>query len=412
MSRDFVGRGKVAILRTSPDTVLADYARLMELAGFQEALPRDKETILKVNLSWQTWYPACSTVPWQLEGVIRALRAAGYDELIAAHNNTVVVNAYVGERNNKHKYVTDMCDLRNVHLYEPEYPWVRYEPKRPFLVLDRIYPEGVYIPEILIGRNIVQLPTVKTHVFTTVTGAMKNAFGGLLGTRRHWTHGVIHETLVDLLTIQQDIHPGLFAVMDGTFAGDGPGPRAMRWHEKDVILASADQVAIDALSARLQGFDPLSIPFIRLAHERGLGVGDPEEIEVVGEDRDWVMAQDWSFVQEDTFASFGQKMIYHGPLKPLEALLLRTPLVPWSYFASNLYHNVYWYPFVGRKRVERALETKWGRMFAEYGSQAGLGGAVMPGIEPRTVLTAAAGLGVLAAAIGTGVWLLHRRNRP
>jgi uncharacterized protein (DUF362 family) len=383
----------------------------MALAGFREALPRDKETILKVNLSWQTWYPACSTAPWQLEGVIRALRAAGYEELIAAHNDTVVVNAYVGERNNKHKYVTDVYDLRNVHLYEPEYRWVRYEPKQPFLVLDKIYPEGVYIPEILIGRNIIQLPTVKTHVFTTITGAMKNAFGGLLGTRRHWTHGVIHETLVDLLTIQQEIHPGLFAVMDGTFAGDGPGPRAMRWHEKDVILASADQVAIDALSARLQGFDPLSIPFIHLSHERGLGVGDPEEIEIVGEDRDWVMAQDWSFVQEDTFASTGQKMIYHGPLKPFEALLLRSPLVPWSYFGSNFYHNVYWYPFVGRKRVERALETKWGRMFAEYGSQAGLGGAVMPGMEPRTVLTAAAGLGVLATAIGMGAWLLHRRNR-
>ena len=153
---------------------------------------------------------------------------------------------------------------------------MRYEPKQPFLVLDQIYPEGVYIPEVLVGRNIVHLPTVKTHVFTTITGAMKNAFGGLLGTRRHWTHSRIHETLVDLLTIQQDIHPGIFAVMDGTFAGDGPGPRAMRWHEKDVILASADQVAIDAMSAHLQGFDPLSIPFIRIAHEMGLGVGDPQ----------------------------------------------------------------------------------------------------------------------------------------
>ena len=49
---------------------------------------------------------------------------------------------------------------------------------------------------------------------------------------------MIHETLVDLLAIQQEIHPGIFAVMDGTFAGDGPGPRAMRWHVKNRILAS------------------------------------------------------------------------------------------------------------------------------------------------------------------------------
>lgn len=405
--KDFPGRGKVAVLKTTPDTVLEDYRQLMHLAGYQEALPKEVETILKINVSWQTWYPACSTVPWQLEGVIRTLQDDGYKGLIAAQNNTVVVDAYVAERNNKHKYVVEKCGLRNVHLYEPQYDWVRYEPKQPFLVLDQVYPEGVHIPEILIGRNIIQMPTIKTHVFTQLTGAMKNAFGGLLGTKRHWTHGVIHETLVDLLMIQQDIHPGLFAVMDGTFAGDGPGPRAMRWHEKDIILASADQVAIDAISAKLQGFDPLSIPFIRIAHEMGLGVGDPEQIEIVGEERDWVMSQNWHFVQEDTFASRGQKMIYHGPLKPFEHLLLRTPLVPWSYLASNFYHNVYWYPFVGRKRVESALETKWGQLFKNYGD----GEVVMPGIEPRTAAIALGGAALLAGGLLWGLWRLMRGGR-
>ena len=393
--KDYPGKGVVAVVKTTPETVLDDYRRVMELAGFEAALPKDKETILKINISWQTWYPACSTVPWQLEGVIKTLQEAGYQNLSGAHNDTVVVDAYVGERNNKQKYVVDKYGVRNVHLYEPQYRWVRYEPKQPFLVLDKVYPEGLYIPELLVGRNIIQLPTVKTHVFTTITGAMKNAFGGLLHRKRHWTHGVIHETLVDLLQIQQDIHPGLFAVMDGTFAGDGPGPRAMRWHEKDILLASADQVAIDAISAKLQGFDPMSIKFIRLAHEKGLGVGDPSQIKVVGHDISQEPA--WGFVQEDTFASKGQKMIYHGWLHPLEGLMLRTPLVPWSYFASNFYHNVYWYPFVGRKRVQAALDTKWGRVFQDYGADAGLQGAVMPGMEPKTVAAAAAGM---AAALG------------
>jgi uncharacterized protein (DUF362 family) len=406
--KDYPGKGVVAVVKTTPATVLDDYARVMELAGFEAALPNDKETILKINISWQTWYPACSTAPWQLEGVIKTLQEAGYQDLIGAHNDTVVVDAYVGERNNKHKYVVDRYGVRNAHLYEPQFRWVRYEPKEPFLVLDKIYPEGLIIPEILVGRNIVQLPTVKTHVFTTITGAMKNAFGGLLHRKRHWTHGAIHETLVDLLQIQQDIHPGLFAVMDGTFAGDGPGPRAMRWHEKNVLLASADQVAIDAISAKLQGFDPMSIKFIRLAHEKGLGVGDAEQIQVVGHDISAEPA--WGFVQEDTFASKGQKMIYHGWLNPIESLLLRTPLVPWSYFASNFYHNVYWYPFVGRKRVEAALKTEWGRLFQAYGAEAGLQGAVMPGMEPKTVAMAAGGLSAGLALLG-GMALALRGRR-
>ncbi|HUV89272.1 MAG TPA: hypothetical protein VMY80_06440, partial [Anaerolineae bacterium] len=103
--------------------------------------------------------------------------------------------------------------------------------------------------------------------------------------------------------------------------------------------------------------------------------------------------------------------IYHGWLHPFEPLLLRTPLVPWSYFASNFYHNVYWYPFVGRQRVQAALETRWGRLFTEYGADAGLRGAVLPGMEPKTVAIAAAGLGLAAAALGMGAWWLLRQRK-
>jgi uncharacterized protein (DUF362 family) len=400
MSPAYPGKGKVAVLKTKPETVLEDYARLLALAGLEEALPKSVETVLKMNVSWQTWYPSCSTTPWQLEGVIESLHAAGYEKLLGAHNDTVVVDVRDGERNNKLRFVTDKHRVPCVYLFENQFEWVTYRPKQPFLVLDRVFPEGVRIPKVLIGKNILHLPTVKTHVFTTITGAMKNAFGGLLHRNRHWTHSVIHETLVDLLQIQQDIHPGLFAVMDGTFAGDGPGPRAMRWHEKDIILASADQVAIDAVSARLQGFDPMQLKFLRLAHEKGFGVADPREIKIVGHD----LAQEppWKFTQEDTFASRGQKAIYHGPLKPFEKILLQSPLVPWSYFASNLYHNVYWYPFVGRKRVEAALPTKWGKLFKAYGD----GQVVMPGMEPKTVGIALIGfVAVVLAALLVGYWV-------
>jgi len=397
---DFPGKGTVAVLKTSPETVLDDFQRVMTLAGFEAALPRGVRTGLKINISWQTWYPACSSEPWQLEGVIRALQGAGYTDLVGVHNDTVVVDTRVGEFNNKHRFVTDRYQIPCLYLYEHNFEWFEYHPKKPFLVLDKVYPDGVFIPKAIVGMNMVQLPTVKTHVFTTITGAMKNAFGGLLHRDRHWTHAVIHDTLVDLLAIQQEIHPGLFAVMDGTFAGDGPGPRAMRWHEKDILLASADQVAIDAVSARLQGFDPMAIRFIRRAHEAGLGIGDPQQIRIVGYDIDQEPA--WGFVQEDTFASRGQRMIYHGWLKPLEKLLLQSPLVPWSYFASNFYHNVYWYPFVGRRRVREALKTRWGRLFRDYGD----GQVVMPGMEPKTVLQAVVALTLLAIlAVGSLVLL-------
>ncbi|MGD8794456.1 MAG: DUF362 domain-containing protein [Anaerolineae bacterium] len=403
IDKNFPGKGRVALMKTRPETVLEDYRQLMHLARYQDNLDKEKETLLKINISWQQWYPACSTAPWQLEGAIQTMHRDGYRDLIAAHNRTVVVDAYVGERDNKHKLVVDKYGLRNVHLYEPEIEWVYYEPKTPMLVLDEVYPDGIKIPAIFFDKNIVQFPTVKTHVFTTITGAMKNAFGGLLSERRHWTHSVIHETVVDLLAIQQEIHSGLFAVMDGTFVGDGPGPRAMYVQQKDLILASADQVAIDAVSAYLQGFDPMSLKFIRLGHERDLGVGDMKQIEVVGDvDPDEVR---WHARTGETFASKGQKMIYHGPLKPLEHFLLRTPLVPWSFAASRAYYDGLWYPLIGHKRVKEALKTDWGRLFREYGN---VQATTAPLYDPKT---AAAGvLGIAASALALW-WLVSRGNK-
>lgn len=372
-----MNRSKVAVVRTSPATVLEDYHRLMNLAGYQDLVDRQVDTALKVNISWHFFYPGCSTTPWQLEGVIRAMKCDGYDPNLihACHNRTVVIDARLGERENKQLPVVQAHGLRNVHLYEPDVEWIPIEEAvgdliDQFLCLKDVYPEGFSVPKRFVGENIIHLPTVKTHVFTTMTGAMKNAFGGLLNERRHWTHPVIHETLVDLLMIQQKIHRSVFAVMDGTIAGDGPGPRCMIPHVKNVLLASSDQVAIDAVAAKLMGFDPLSdVKFIRLAHERGLGCGDPQEIEIVGDVA--VAAENWHFVgpfKNMTFAARMQHLIYWGWMKRFLEWSLRTWLAPWAYIASVVYHDSFWYPFLGRARVRKALDSPWGRLFHNFES--------------------------------------------
>ena len=365
---------KVAVLKTSPRTVLEDYHRLMNLAGYQGVLRKDVDTALKINISWHFFYPASSTVPWQLEGVIRAMEKDGYDKSLihGCHNRTVVIDSHLGERENKQIDVIEAHGLRNIHLYEGE-EWIHVRDAvgdlaDDFLCLNDVYPMGFSIPKRFIGENIIHLPTVKTHVFTTTTGAMKNAFGGLLNERRHWTHPVIHETLVDLLMIQHKIHAGVFAVMDGTFAGDGPGPRCMVPYVKDVLLASSDQVAIDAVAAKMMGFDPLEdVKYIRLAHERGLGCGDVADIEIVGDEE--VAAQNWNFVgpfKKMTFAARMQHKIYWGPLKKPIEWSLKTVLAPWAYIASVTYHDMLWYPLVAKTKMAGVLESAWGKLFSNW----------------------------------------------
>ena len=285
----------------------------------------------------------------------------------------MVIDAHLVERENKQINVLEAHGLRNIHLYEGE-EWIHIRDAvgdlaDEFLCLNEVYQKGFQIPKRFIGENIIHLPTVKTHVFTTTTGAMKNAFGGLLNEHRHWTHPVIHETLVDLLRIQKEIHPGIFAVMDGTFAGDGPGPRCMIPHVKNVILASSDQVAIDAVAAKLMGFDPLrDCKFIRMADAKGLGVGDVRNIDVVG-DAD-AMDEPWNFqgpFHDMTFASRMQHKIYWGPLKGPVEWSLKTWLAPWSYVSSVAYHDMFWLPAIGKKHVRTALDSEWGRLFANWG---------------------------------------------
>jgi len=360
-------KSKVAVLKTGPETVLKDFAELLDLAGARDTLRQGATTILKDNISWHFPFPAANTTPWQMEGTILALRESGFGDLVCVQNKTVVTNTFKGEDLNNYVPIFRKYEIPVLYNFrEKDIRWVDYRPKAKMHVLDMIYPEGITIPEYFSGKNIVHLPTVKCHIYTTTTGAMKNAFGGLLNTKRHYTHSWIHRTLVDLLAIQKEIHPGIFAVMDGTTAGDGPGPRTMFPVVKDYILASADQVAIDAVAAKMMGFDPLSIEYINVAHQDGLGVGDVRDIEIVGSD---ISGESWGFRVGDNGASMVGDLMWFGPLKSMQKLFFHTPLVNVFIFGSEAYHDYYRWPLKDRKVFEKwKTETHWGRLFQKYES--------------------------------------------
>lgn len=353
----------VSVLKTSPQTVVEDYGRLMDLADYRGCLPAEHDILLKLNLSWTKYFPACSSQPWQLEGVVRKLLQDKWEPsgIIPIENKTVVTNPLKGAENNKWMPVLRKHDLKFVPL--PEVEWVKYQFKTPLLKLNDIFPEGIEIPEMFIGRNIIHLPTVKTHGHSTTTGAIKNSFGGLLKEVRHYAHKYIHEVLVDLVIMQKELHPGIFAVMDGTVCGNGAGPRTMEPCVKNYILASGDSVAIDAIAAKMMGFDPLSIPYIRMATEKGLGMGDPQEIEVVGDD---ISEVDFKFKTKKSLVIAGDQIIRKGWLRPLERLLLHSPLMFWAPMASNIYHDCYWYPVKGKRAIREFEKTEWGRLWKEY----------------------------------------------
>lgn len=348
---------------TTPETVLDDYRRVMELASWKRHLGGERELLLKLNLSWTKYFPACSSQPWQVEGVVKTLVEGGYapEKILPVENKTVVTNPLKGARNNLWLPVLGKYGCRFQPLTDVD--WTVYRFKSKLLKLNDIFPEGIEIPSVYPGRDILHLPTVKTHGHSITTGAVKNAFGGLLKEVRHYAHKYIHEVLVDLLLMQRELHPNVFAVMDGTVAGDGAGPRTMVPSVRNVILASADSVAIDAVAAKLMGFDPMRIPYLRMATERGLGEARIDKIEIAG---DPIAQVNFGFKTKRSLVIWGDQMLRIGPLRFLERLLLHSPLVVWAPFASNVYHDCMWYPTVGRRRIRAFAGTPWGKLFDRY----------------------------------------------
>ena len=131
---------------------------------------------------------------------------------------------------------------------------------------------------------IINLPKLKTHILTLMTGAIKNVFGLIPGFRKGNYHkeypkpSDFAEVVVDILSVKMPTLTIMDAIL--SMEGDGPSSGDPRW--TNLLLASRDPVAVDAIAAELIGLDPGKVPTTRIASNAGLGIGWPEMIETMG----------------------------------------------------------------------------------------------------------------------------------
>ncbi len=381
---------QIFVIKTSPKTVLEDYAKLMHMAGYEKKLNKKQKIILKLNLSWSKFFPACSSPPWQVEGVLKTMTEDGYNpkKLFTAENKTVVTNIAKGLQGNRwapliKKYGAWFVPLTRIPFVPYESlrdKFIKYKDKQLHVLDSKIFPKGFRIPKFYLNKPIIHLPTMKTHGHTGqeggslkytkgqmknggITCAMKNAFGGLLTKRRHFSHQFMSEVLVDLLIIQKQIHPEIMAIVDGTVCGDGAGPRIMIPRIKNFLLAGYDQVAVDTVVSKMLGFEPMKLPAIKMAHDEGLGCGDFEQIEIIGEN---VSEINWDFTAKRSLIIWVDQIVRKGRLSFLEPLLHNKIFFAFPIMASLIYHDAIWYPTVGKKRIKKFMKTEWGQVFQTY----------------------------------------------
>jgi uncharacterized protein (DUF362 family) len=334
-------KSKVSIVRIK-ETVQETVREAMELANWRDFITAGANVSLKVNLGWDLFLPGAVTGPWVLEGVIQTIKDH-VGEIFVVESDQVLVDV---EKALRQTHTDEICRRNNVKWVNMSRGEFRVIPTPEGRVFDEIR-----VPEILLRTEVITIPAIKTHNKTTITGAIKNQWG-CLPKLRHNYHLVLDDALAD---INKAVNPR-FAVMDATVGLEGNSPKSGEPRVVDRILASGDFVAMDAVAAKIMGFDPSKIQHILNLEEIGMGVGTLDNIDVVGDD--------------DLSLNLHFKPAQHNLVSWVE-LFLRKSFVKWLFFdtpifsiccwGARLWYYAWYYLIKGKRMRDRIVnETRYG----------------------------------------------------
>ncbi|MGV8143761.1 MAG: DUF362 domain-containing protein, partial [Methanothermobacter sp.] len=122
------------------------------------------------------------------------------------------------------------------------------------------------------------------------------------------------------------------------------------------------------VAAKMMGFDPMEIDYIKLAHDRGLGMGDVDQIDLVGMEKNEFDKLNFHFqTKKSPVITWDQRLRKKTMnIKPLHHFLFNSPVFKTFIFASEFYHDRLWYPRIGKKNIEEFKKTQWGELFEKY----------------------------------------------
>jgi len=330
---------RVSVVRVK-DSVLSAVAEAMELAGVLECVKPGAEVCLKPNLGFDLFYPGAVTSAWVLEGVIVALQDRAKSIFIVESDQVLVdiEKAFhrAGMDRLVRKYGVEFVNMSKGKFVEVSVPNPRHL-------------KTIRLPEILLDKVLVTVPVMKTHDKTEISGAIKNQWG-CLDVLRHNYHLVVNEVLSD---IHKVLKPA-FAVCDATIALEGDGPKTGRPRAVNRVLASSDIVALDAVMARMMGFDPEKIVHLRMLTEDG--VGSFRHYQLVGEN---IEGLNLGFARARHNAVSMVELAFRRSW--LRRLVFETPVFDLMCLGAGIYYLIWYHLGPGARIRDRILrETSYG----------------------------------------------------
>ncbi len=336
----------VSLVNCGGNNVIASVKKVMEAAQWQRYIAKGKDVVIKPNLGWDLFLPGCVTSPWVVEGVIQTLYDV-CDNIYIADADQVLVNIDKAARKaNFLELAKKYKKVKWLNLSKKEMTEKEFELGGKIFMLP--------IPKILFDCTLISVPVMKTHGRCVVSLSLKNQWG-CLPTTRHNFHPHLNEMIYQ---INAHLKPA-FAVMDGTVCLEGNGPKSGKPKVCDVLLASADLVALDSAAAKLMGFDPKTVEHVQYCAEKGLGVSDLTKIEVSGS-----KVEDFSF----HFQSGANNSVasVEGILRSsfISDLIFKTPLFTLCCAGAKIYYFFWYYFFGGGRRYKNQFLSQ-----ERYGAQ-------------------------------------------
>ncbi|MBU8870434.1 MAG: DUF362 domain-containing protein [Gemmatimonadales bacterium] len=341
----------VAVVLVRPETILDDYRRVMELAGIDASLFDDRPALF-ASRDRSGWFPGAGTPPWQLEGVLRVLEGTRPGCDVGTGPDTTDSGNSLGQwdvvaldlngggfLDSTGGWAWEGVLARNSAVQACPSGWVDYpvHPQRPMPSLASALPGGLVLPSPLQGRPVLLMPVLRILSGWPLAGSVA-MLQGLHGNLRRKLQAPLSEVRAECVALAQEVFPVMGAVMDATLWGVSRGGESQSV-ARNVLLAGTDPVAVDAVAARLAGFEPRNIPWLRLCGERKLGAVSKSDISLVGSRE----LQDLDFqVSAATLGSKGTS-------------LLEMPGGGW-----------FWRTFRKPRILKKHRGSPWGRLFQEY----------------------------------------------
>jgi uncharacterized protein (DUF362 family)/Pyruvate/2-oxoacid:ferredoxin oxidoreductase delta subunit len=258
----------------SPELVKSALERLLEpIGGISACVKPGERVLIKPNmLSAKAPERAVTTHPEILRGVISLVQGAGGKALVG---DSPGIGSFlkVAEQSGIMQVVqesgAELVEFVESRSVAANGIFKRFEISEAYLTADRV----------------INIPKLKTHEMMTMTCAVKNLFGAVVGAAKagwHLKAGADRQMFARMLLEIYLLRKPELTIVDAVTAMEGNGPGSGDPRSVGLLLAGINPVAVDVIAGEIAGIPKRLLYVERMAERLGLDGADRATVMTVG----------------------------------------------------------------------------------------------------------------------------------